>query len=207
MGLTYYRIDGEGLDPRRSVESAWVGTERNGSGEQSVDGKGAPIVGVAGATGENHVFALGLVYGRRPPVKVADPPPTKKEPAERPKEPVEPEPKPAEPPGTQPRKAQTPVAATEEPKKPPEEGMNWLPLAVFGLVSIAVALPLFLVLRSRKGPASTPPLPPAGKLEALDVLPVLSADDGSEGIRATLPSPPRPSAGLGQEPPSAKNGN
>jgi hypothetical protein len=83
MLLTYMRINGKALDPRDTHASEWAGN-RNGGGEATLSGDGAPIVGVFGNEDAEHVMALGLVSMQRPsrpkPVGAA-PPVTKASPA------------------------------------------------------------------------------------------------------------------------------
>jgi hypothetical protein len=61
LSLTYMRIDGKRLDPRRAFQSTWVG-DRTGGSERSLDCGGAPVVGLFGSQAEDHVNALALVF-------------------------------------------------------------------------------------------------------------------------------------------------
>jgi hypothetical protein len=61
MSLTFMRIKGETLDPRQSYASPWIGSDPGGR-EASLNGGGAPIVGVFGNLDEQRVLALGISY-------------------------------------------------------------------------------------------------------------------------------------------------
>jgi hypothetical protein len=77
MLVTYMRINGKMLDPRDTLASEWVGN-RNGGGEATLSGDGAPIVGVFGNEDAEHVMALGLISVQQPsrpkPAKAASAP-------------------------------------------------------------------------------------------------------------------------------------
>jgi hypothetical protein len=100
LSVTFMRINGTALDPRQSYESEWV-ADRTGGSESTVTSNGAPIVGVFGNEGPDHVMALGLIYMQRPgePAPAAEP------------RPPQPAPKPA---------ARTPRQAPE----PPQDAAN-----------------------------------------------------------------------------------
>ena len=70
LSLTYMKIDGQALDPLQSYTSDWVG-DRTGGGEASIDGNGAPVVGVFGSQDDEHASALGLIYASLPAAAVA----------------------------------------------------------------------------------------------------------------------------------------
>jgi hypothetical protein len=159
LSLTYYRIKGDRLDPFDSRESAWIG-DRTGGSENSVSADGKPIVGIFGRQDERHVMSVGLIYADLPPVAKPAEPKVEK-PVEKPTEPkvVKPaEPKveaPADPAKAAeaavpaaPADAEAPVAANEA-----AGGMNWMPLAIFGLVAAPIFI--FLLVYARRQTAST----------------------------------------------------
>jgi hypothetical protein len=169
MSVTFMRIKGRTLDPKRSYVSEWVGG-RNGGQEKSVSGDGAPVVGVFGNQDADHVYSLGLIFIQggapaeaspaSPPVKKPTEPPVKK-----PAEPVDnPPTKPAE---AAPPAPPAPEIEPDAPdadsgnaeirpiKKQPEpaDGISFVPFAIFG----AVAIPLFVALFFCFGRKAPPP--------------------------------------------------
>jgi len=190
LSVTFMRINGRGLDPRRAYTSEWVG-DRTGGSEGSIDGKGAPVVGVFGSADEEHISALGLIYGPQPIVVAsppADPPrlerpiqrPTNPPKVEIPVEPADP-PKverPALPPADLPWKAAPPeIPPGADPGYNPEkkqvaEGMSWLPIAIFGVV----AVPIFVVLLVSFGRKTQEAPPPYRGLSKVDLTKTRSAD-------------------------------
>jgi hypothetical protein len=69
LSVTFMRIKGCELDPAKSYASDWVG-DRSGGRETSIDGNGAPVVGVFGSADDEHVSALGLVFASQPARRV-----------------------------------------------------------------------------------------------------------------------------------------
>jgi hypothetical protein len=121
-----------------------------------VDGKGAPVIGIAGSQSEEHVHALALVFIRDgapaapAPVLPPLPPPAPPRPEEPPVLPpdvlkrVPPvEPPPQEPDDAPPAKEPEPIPPADARKADaPAKGANWLPYVIFG----AVTIPVFLLL-------------------------------------------------------------
>jgi hypothetical protein len=66
LSLTYLRINGTTLDPGQATTSEWVG-DQTGCAETTLDGDGAPVVGVLGKKDDVHISALGLICLRKPP--------------------------------------------------------------------------------------------------------------------------------------------
>lgn len=213
LALTFLRIDGKSLDPKQARSSVWVG-DRTGGSEKSVDGTGAPIVGIFGSQDDDHAMSLGLYFIVQPAevAKTAVNTPATKpvaKPSKPPTEPVAVEP-PAEPPQAASGAASWAAEDSSEETSALAASL-WLPLAIFGGVVVMVFGVLLVsfgrkanaVRRDRKesdGIASQPPI--------LDVLPVapprrVNWEDIplplptriAEGITATPPQfdgPPRP---------------
>src|SRR5262249_34250807 len=75
LAVIFMRIDGTALDPNRSYTSEWIG-DRTGGSESTISGVGAPVIGIFGNEGPEHVMALGLVRMEQPePPATVQPPP------------------------------------------------------------------------------------------------------------------------------------
>jgi hypothetical protein len=174
MSVTFMRIKGKALDPKRSYASDWIGG-RNGGREKSVSGDGAPVVGVFGNQDADHVYSLGLIFipggapadtnPVNPAVKQPTDPPVKKpaEPADvPPTKPVEVAPPAPTPPEIEPDAPDADPPATEirPAKNQPDaaSGINWVvPAVVFGIVAIPIFVALFFCFgRKAPPPASRP---------------------------------------------------
>ena len=172
LSVTFMKIDGQTLDPLRTYTSDWVG-DRTGGGEASIDGNGAPVVGVFGSQDEEHASALGLIYATPPAAAIV--PPADPQPAVPPPAPPQPRPasvQPPVPPAEAPRPVEPPDAPVVQPKVEsasttgktatppaavPEPGWPiWaavgIPVAIFGAVAGVVFL--FVLLPFGRKPKS-----------------------------------------------------
>lgn len=61
LSITYMQVHNETLNPNQQYSSSWVGKPADGQ-EKSIDGQGAPIVGIFGNRDDARIMALGLVY-------------------------------------------------------------------------------------------------------------------------------------------------
>jgi hypothetical protein len=171
MSVTFMRIKGRTLDPKRSYVSDWIGG-RNGGQERSVNGGGAPVVGVFGNQDTDHVWSLGLIFieGGAPAEAAPAIPPVKK-PSE---PPVKKPPEPADDPPAKPADV-VPPAPEIEPDAPdahsgdaevrpakdqPEAagGISWVPFVVFGIVALPIFAALFFTFGRRAQPVSDRPM-------------------------------------------------
>ncbi len=163
MSVTFMRIKGRTLDPKRSYVSDWVGG-RNGGQERSVNGGGAPVVGVFGNQDTDHVWSLGLIFieGGAPAEAAPAIPPVKKPP-----EPVDDPPaKPADvvPPAPEIEPdapdAHSGDAEVRPAKDQPEAagGISWVPFVVFGIVALPIFATLFFTFGRRAHPSTSEPI-------------------------------------------------
>jgi hypothetical protein len=162
LSLTYHRIKGDRLDPFDSRESAWIG-DRTGGSENSISTEGRPVVGIFGRQDNTHVQAVGLIHINLPAATKPAEQPKVEKPVEKPTEPKVV--KPADP------KVEKAAEAAADPAKAAEAvpaapadadaavaaneaaaGMNWLPLAIFGLVAVPIFL--FMLVYARRQTAS-----------------------------------------------------
>ena len=156
--VTFMKIDGNALDPNQSYVSDWVG-DRTGGGEASVDGNGAPVIGVVGSQDDEKATALGLIYATAPaaafdppaPARPAAPAPMPPPPraTERPPQRVADEPPQAAPPPPEvrPEPAATEPAVTTKKAVVPPASADWplwaavgIPVAVFAAVAAVIFL-------------------------------------------------------------------
>jgi uncharacterized RDD family membrane protein YckC len=219
LSLRFMKIKGDQLDPADAYSSETVGDKAGGG--NSIDTKGAPIVGVFGTKTDVHCSSLGFVH-LKVKVDTARPPDTrpKKRPPTKPKIiPDDPEPEPP-PRVTQPTGAtRSLIIPAAEPAPPEEAGssgwLTWLPAIVFGFVT-ACGFAAFAVLshgkKERPETTSAPTKPqvpvPAQPSHALEEpvgedIEVVPEDDPvgdvpPTGISAT-PSPRMPAAPVSRE--------
>jgi hypothetical protein len=134
-------------------------------------GNGTPVIGVFGSEDTEHIQSLGLLFmnipaaapppdpprNEKPATRPADPPRNQK-PATRPADPPreeKPAEQPADPPKVEqradaPRKAAEPIARTNDnsdnatAEEPASAGMIWIPIAMFGTVTLGIFVALLL---------------------------------------------------------------
>jgi hypothetical protein len=174
MALAYMRISGRGLDPQQAYSSPWI-CDRTGGSEAYMTGNGSAVVGLWGSEDVEHVHSLGLLTMRQTAGVVAAPlavaaakangveqeKPAEKKPAAL--QPPVPGKVPVVVPVEAPAPADEPAAKADEPVKEAAEpaaqvqetrsassGMSWLPIAIFGIVTVP-AFVFLLVSFNRKG--------------------------------------------------------
>jgi len=143
LQITFVRIRGTALDPSESYAEGWVGTHQDKK-PKVLSSNGDPIVGMVARQDDDHVMAIGLI--RMLPVEPAPSPPAER-PATRPAD------KAPQPPAAKDTAAAPPQKSDAPPTAQPagkEGDFPWVPLAVFVLVSVPVAVILLIVTRPRE---------------------------------------------------------
>ena len=153
IAVNFMKIQGTSLDPTQEYTDDWVGGHQDKKPHILSCG-GDPIVGVAAREDDVHVMALGLIRMRPAQAEAAPAAPSRK-PDARPGGPPAPEAAPkADDPARQPQKAEPPAEAQAPPAAPADstsggDDFPWLPLAVFGVVSVSFFAGAMLFLRLR----------------------------------------------------------
>jgi hypothetical protein len=211
MHLTYHRIKGNALDNNDAVVSGWVGSNKAGQAEKTLGGSGAPIVGIFGNMDDRRVLALGVyLLPVAPAAVVAAPIPRleareelpalpkrtwnkRAEAAEAAEAPAEPARRDenevaAEPPAAKKEPAPAPKAQPQDPHP------AWLPLGIFGCVSVVLIIGCWLAFAgkssdrpervAKKKPRTTPPPIPQDDDE-----PAAGTTPGTAPVTAKAPPP------------------